>query len=281
MATITARARPRAASPRGAVQAPRRSRSRGAGHIFVDTHCHLEELGDTDEVVEQAVVAGVTRVVAVGVDLEHSRRVLALAHRHPEVFAGVGHYPTESAAPDIGALRELAADERVVAIGEVGLDFQDAHAPARDVQISRLDDLFTLAVELDLPVSIHNRGAAEEVAAGITAHPRLRGAMHYFALEWDWAERFLGLGFYLSFAGLVTRPSRNALRDVVKRCPAERLLLETDSPYGQAHNRMGVPNRPAYLLDTATLVAELRGMTLEDLANTERANALALFRKMT
>ena len=77
-------------------------------------------------------------------------------------------------------------------------------------------------------------------------------------LDWDWAERFLGLGFYLSFAGLVTRPSRNALRDVVKQCPADRLLLETDSPYGQAHNRMGVPNRPAYLLDTATLVADYK-----------------------
>ena len=227
------------------------------------------------------MAAGVTRIIAVGVDLEHSRRALALAQRHPEVFAGVGHYPTEAAAPDVGALRALAGDERVVAIGEVGLDFQDAHAPDRDAQMSRLDELFALAVELDLPVSIHNRNAAAEIAAAITAHPGLRGAMHYFALEWDWAERFLALGFCLSFAGLVTRPSRNALREVVKRMPADRLLLETDSPYGQSHQRMGMPNRPAYLLDTATLVAELRGISLEELAETERANALALFRKMT
>jgi TatD DNase family protein len=230
--------------------------------------------------VEEAVSAGVTRIIAVGVDLEHSQKALALAHRHPEVFAGVGHYPTEAADPDIDALRALAADGRVVAIGEVGLDFQDAHAPDRNVQISRLDQLLALAVELDLPVSVHDRGAAPEVAAAITAHPGLRGAMHYFALEWDWAERFLALGFYLSFAGLVTRPSRNALREVVKRCPADRLLLETDSPYGQAHIRMGVPNRPAYLLDTATLVAELRGIDMEELAEMESANALALFHKM-
>lgn len=230
--------------------------------------------------VKQAVAAGVTRIIAVGVDLEHSRRALALAHRHPEVFAGVGHYPTEEAAPDVGALRALAGDERVVAIGEVGLDFQDAHAPDREVQMSRLDELFALAVELGLPVSIHNRNAAAEIAAAISAHPGLRGAMHYFALEWEWAEKFLALGFYLSFAGLVTRPSRNALREVVKRMPADRLLLETDSPYGQSHQRMGMPNRPAYLLDTATLVAELRGIDLEELAQTERANALALFSKM-
>lgn len=220
-------------------------------------------------------------MVAVGVDLEHSRRVVELAHKFPQVFAGVGHYPTDTPAPDIAALRELAADERVVAIGEVGLDFVDTNSPPRDVQQSRFDELLTLALDLDLPVSIHNRGAAPEVATAITAHPGLRGAMHYFALEWDWAERFLELGFYLSFAGLVTRPSRNALREVVKQCPADRLLLETDSPYGQAHKRMHEPNRPAFLLDTATLVAQLRGISMEELADIERANALALFRKMT
>jgi TatD DNase family protein len=232
-------------------------------------------------VVAEAVDAGVTGMITMGVDLEHSERGLALAHKHPEVFAGIGHYPTEPSPPDLDAMRRLASDERVVAVGEVGLDFQDSSGPPRDVQIDRLASLFALAVELGLPVSIHNRAAAPEVAAAITAHPGLRGAMHYFALEWDWAERFLELGFYLSFAGLVTRPSRNALREVVKRCPADRLLLETDSPYGQAHKRMGVPNRPAYLLDTATLVAELRGISLDELATIERANALALFLKMT
>ncbi len=231
--------------------------------------------------VEAAIKAGVTRMIAVGVNLEHDERVLALAHRHEEVFAGVGHYPTEFAAPDIAAMKRLATDPRVVAIGEVGLDFQDSNAPPRVIQAARLDDLFTLAVKLDLPVSIHNRAAAMEIAGAIAAHPGLRGAMHYFALEWDWAQRFLELGFYLSFAGLVTRPSRNALREVVKQCPADRLLLETDSPYGNAHNRMGVPNRPAYLLDTATLVAELRGISLDELAEIERANAFALFRKLT
>jgi TatD DNase family protein len=232
-------------------------------------------------VVGAAVAAGVTRMITMGVDLEHSQRGLDLAHRHTEVFAGIGHYPTESSPPDLEAMRRLASDERVVAIGEVGLDFQDAAGPPRDAQIERLGSVFALAVELDLPVSIHNRAAAPEVAATIDAHPGLRGAMHYFALEWDWAERFLELGFFLSFAGLVTRPSRNALREVVKRCPADRLLLETDSPYGNAHKRMGVPNRPAYLLDTATLVAELRGTGLDELAKLERDNAFALFRKMT
>jgi TatD DNase family protein len=248
---------------------------------LVDTHLHLDELGDPREVVEAAVAAGVTRMIAMGTDIERSARAVDLSHRYPPVFAGVGHYPTQPSAPDIGAAHNLATDPRVVAIGEVGLDFVDGDGPDRETQITRLDQLFALAVELDLPVSIHNRGAAAAIADAITAHPGLRGAMHYFALEWDWAQRFLDLGFYLSFAGLVTRPSRNALRDVVKRCPADRLLLETDSPYGQAHKRMGTPNRPAYLLDTASLVAELREVSLEELAEVERTNAFALFTKMT
>jgi TatD DNase family protein len=226
------------------------------------------------------VSAGVTRMVTMGVDATRSRAAIALAQGHPEVWAGVGHHPTEEPPPDLDGLRRLAADARVVAVGEIGLDFEQEGSPPRSVQVSRLHELCALAVELDLPVSIHNRGAAAEIAAIIGAHPGLRGVMHYFALEWDWAQRFLGLGFYLSFAGLVTRPSRDALRDVVRHCPADRLLLETDSPYGNAHKRMGVPNRPAYLIDTAELVAELRGVGLEELASMERANALAVFRRM-
>jgi TatD DNase family protein len=231
-------------------------------------------------VVEAAARAGVPRMISMGVNLERSRTAVSLAHRFEAVWAGVGHMPSEHAPPEIDALRVLAVDERVVAIGEVGLEFEEPGAPPHDIQEERLDRLFALAVELDLPVSIHNRGAATELVDLIEAHPGLRGVMHYFALEPEWAERFLALGFYLSFAGLVTRPSRTALREVVKQCPADRLLLETDAPYGNAHKRMGVQNRPAYLLDTAQLVADLRDISLEQLGAQETANALALFRRM-
>jgi len=230
-------------------------------------------------VVAAALGAGVTRMIAMGVNPDHNRRAVDLAHAHDEVWAGVGHYPDEESEPDIDGLRSLAADPRVVAIGEVGLDFEHCDI-GREAQIVRLDAIFGLAGELQLPVSIHNRGASDELVALIKQHRGLRGVMHYFALEWDWAARFLELGFYLSFAGLVTRPSRHELREVVKRCPADRLLLETDSPYGNAHKRMGVPNRPAYLLDTAELVAELRGVSIAELGDLETANALALFTKM-
>jgi TatD DNase family protein len=230
--------------------------------------------------VTQAADAGVTRLIAMGVDLEKSRIALDLARQYPEVWAGIGHHPSETSGPELQALRNLSTDPRVVAIGEIGLDFEQAGSPAREVQVERLHTLFGLAVELDLPVSVHNRGAAPELAEVAAAHPGLRGVMHYFALDWGWAMRFLDLGFYLSFAGIVTRPSRSALREVVQQCPEHRLLLETDSPYGNAQKRMGVPNRPAYLTDTAEMVAEIRGISLYHLADVEAANAMALFTKM-
>ncbi len=248
--------------------------------MFVDTHLHLEELGDATEVVQQASAAGVTRLIGVGVNLEQSANAVSLGHAYEEVWAGVGHHPLEVSEPDLQALRELARDEMVVVIGEVGLDFEHIGGPHRDLQIERLHEMFAIAGELELPVGIHNRGAAQEILDVIKAHGSARGVMHYFGLGWDWAQKFLDVGFYLSFAGLVTRPSRAELREVVKRCPADRLLLETDSPYGNAQKRMGVPNRPAYLIDTAEVVAELRGISVEQLGDQERSNAIALFQKM-
>lgn len=221
-----------------------------------------------------------TRLIAVGVNVDRSANAVSLGHAYEEVWAGVGHHPLEPSEPDFEAMRRMAEDEMVVVIGEIGLDFEHVGGPNNELQIERLNEFFDIAVDMDLPVCIHNRGAAQELLTAIHDHPGLRGVMHYFALDWDWAQRFLDSGFYLSFAGLITRPSREALRDVVKRCPADRLLLETDSPYGNSQKRMGEPNRPAYLIDTAELVANLRGISLEQLADQERANAITLFQKM-
>ena len=211
-------------------------------------------------------------MIAMGVDAATNRKVIDLAHAHDGVWAAVGHHPTESSELVV----PLPIDSKVVAIGEVGLDFERGG----EGQVERLDALFAQAVQQNLPVSIHNRGATEQVAQLIAAYPGLRGVMHYFTLGWDDAKRFLDFGFYLSFAGVITRPSRHEVRDVAKRCPPDRLLLETDSPYGNSQKRMGVQNRPAYLIDTAELVAELRGISLEALGELETANAVALFDRM-
>lgn len=226
------------------------------------------------------MAANVTRLIAVGVNVERSANAISLGHAYEEVWAGVGHHPLEPSEPDFDAMRRMAEDEMVVVIGEIGLDFEHVGGPNNELQVERLNEFFDIAVDMNLPVSIHNRGAASELLTAIHAHPGIRGVMHYFALDWEWAQRFLDSGFYISFAGLITRPSRDALREVVKHCPADRLLLETDSPYGNSQKRMGQPNRPAYLLDTAELVANLRGISLEQLADQERANAITLFQKM-
>ena len=115
----------------------------------------------------------------------------------------------------------------------------------------------------------------------LRARPGLTGVMHYFSLDQEWAERFLELGFHISFAGLVTRATRDGLREVARACPADRLLLETDSPFGQPATRKREPqNRPAFLVDTARVVAELRGISLEELAEIEFANAISLFKRI-
>lgn len=219
-------------------------------------------------------------MITMGVDLARSRTAVALARQHEEVWAGAGLHPNEPADASDEQLADLASDEETVAIGEIGLDFEDESRLPRERQIERFERMLSLAESFRLPVSVHNRGAATEVLEALERHPDVHGVMHYFALDWDWAQRFLDAGMHLSFAGLVTRPSRHALRDVVARCPAERLLLETDSPYGNAHARMGVQNRPAYLLDTAELVATLREISLGELGELERKNAFALFGRM-
>ena len=247
---------------------------------LVDTHCHLDVLADPDAAVAEAASAGVTRLICMGLDAGSTRGVLELARRHAGVYAGAGHHPTGSEEPDLVALRELAADPKVVAIGEVGLDFGHPERAPEATQIAWLHALCELAAELDLPLSIHNREAEAQLLEVLRAHPGVRGVMHYWALDWNWAERFLALEFYISFSGLATRQSRDAVRDVAKRMPADRLLLETDSPFGMPRGRPNGPNRPAWIVDVAEVVAGVRGLSVEALADIEERNARAVFTRL-
>ncbi len=245
---------------------------------FVDTHLHLEELADPDAAVLSAAAVGVTRLITMGTDLASSRGAIALAERSGGVFAAIGHHGATTEEPDLDALEDLIEHPRVVAVGEVGIDGPFSETPLQ-VQADWFDGACSLARRHSLPVCVHVRDSAPEVAAVLANHPGLMGVIHYFSLDWEWAERFLALGMHISFAGLTTRAQRHQLRDVARRCPADRLLLETDSPFGTPRGRQG-PNQPAYLIDTATLVAELRGLSLEDLAEIELANARLLFSKL-
>jgi TatD DNase family protein len=247
---------------------------------FVDTHCHLDLLADPGAAVAEAAAAGVDRIICMGVDPGSSAGALALARRFGGVFAGAGHHPTASEEADLGRLRSLAADPKVVAVGEVGLDFGHPEGAPEAVQVSRLHELCELALDLDLPLSIHNREAEAVLLRVLGEHPGVRGVMHYWALDWSWAERFLELGLFLSFSGLATRTSRQGIREVARRMPAERLLLETDSPFGMPRGRPNGPNQPAWLVDTAETIAYARGLTVPQLARLEEANARTLFTRL-
>jgi TatD DNase family protein len=244
---------------------------------LVDTHVHLEEVdGDVDRILDEAREAGVTDLIAMGVDAATSRQVAQWAGTRTAVWAAVGHHPLNQVGPDLALLRELALWPRVVAIGEVGLDHADEHRGPHDAQEEWFHDCCRLALELSLPVCVHTRECEDEVYAALCAHPGLTGVMHYWSLGWDWAERFLDLGFFISFSGVVTRGSREELRRVAARVPDDRLLIETDAPWGTPRGREG-RMRPAWMLDTARAVAELRGLSLEELAELEWANVRALF----
>ncbi len=247
---------------------------------FVDTHVHLEDVpGELDDLLAEARAAGVSDLIAMGVDAATSRQVVEWSETRPGVWAAVGHHPLNQVGPDLGLLRELARRPRVAAIGEVGLDHADEHRGPHDLQEEWFHRCCELALELALPVCVHTRESTEEVYAALRAHPGLIGVMHYWVLDWGWARRFLDLGFFISFSGVVTRASRDELRDVARRVPADRLLLETDAPWGTPKGREG-RMRPAWMTDTARVVAEVRGIALEELAELEWANVRTLFPRL-
>jgi TatD DNase family protein len=232
--------------------------------------------GSAASVVEEARAAGVSDLFAMGVDGATSRQVVEWAGSLPGVWAAVGHHPLNSCGPDVGLLRSLASSPRVVAIGEVGLDHVDEHRGPHDAQLEWFDACCSLALELDLPVCVHIRGTEREVWEVLRVRPGLRGVIHYWSLPWEWAERFLALGFYVSFAGTLTRASKEVVREVCGRAPLDRLLLETDAPWGTPRGRSG-PMRPAWMVDTARTMAEVRGLSLEELDGVVRENVARLF----
>lgn len=246
---------------------------------MIDTHIHLDELDDLDRELTEAREAGVKALVGMSVDPATCRQVVELAHGKSGVWAAVGHHPLNQAGPDLDLLRELVADPRVVAVGEVGLDHEDEHRGPLGAQEEWFHACCELAVERALPVCVHTRASEQAVYQVLRSHRGITGVMHYWTLPWSWAERFLDLGLFISFSGVLTRASRSDLRQIAAMVPEDRLLLETDAPWGTPRGRSG-KMRPAWMLDTAATLAEARGVSLERLAEIEVANVRALFPRL-
>ena len=266
--------------PGGHVGAPRQI----TPELF-DTHAHLhfpDFAGDLDAVLARARAAGVRGMLTIGTDVETSRAAIAIASREPDGWAAVGIHPHDAAAADRAALAEierLIASPRVVAVGEIGLDYFRDLSP-RDAQARCFEALLDVARRVGKPVLVHCRDAHADVLATLAAGRvgDAGGIMHCFSGDADVARRCLDLGLTISVAGPVTYPNARALPDVVRLVPADRLVVETDCPYLPPQPYRGKRNEPAYVAITAARVGELRGERVEDLGPLMAANARRLFR---
>ena len=245
---------------------------------MTDSHAHVDACEEPpDSLVERAHAAGVTRIVSVGTGLDSCRDTLAIAARHESVFAALGVHPHQADDDDadrVAELRELLADDRAVAVGETGLDYYRDYAP-RDRQLLLFERQLELAEELGKPVVIHTRAASDDTAAALEPFGGTV-VLHCFSAP-ELLPVALDRGYYVSFAGNVTYPKAEELREAARTVPADRLLVETDSPYLSPHPRRGRPNEPANVVHTAAALAQARRADPAALERQLDANAAAAF----
>jgi TatD DNase family protein len=254
--------------------------------MLIDSHAHIqgkEYAGETAAVIERARAAGVKQIIAVGGagDMSSNGEAVALAESFANVYATVGMHPHD--AKDVGEvelqkLKNLALHQKVVAVGETGLDYYYDHSP-RDVQRRVFAQFIHMARATELPIVVHERDAASEGAELLRGEGagKLRGVIHCFTGNYEAARAYLDLGFYLSFTGIITFKNAEALRDVVRRVPLERILVETDSPYLTPVPHRGKRNEPAYVRLIAETVANVKGVSLGEVAQVTSDNTRLLF----
>ena len=249
---------------------------------FIDTHCHLDKLDSTpEEAIIEAKQAGVQRMVTVSVDEPSLDFVSSMVQQFPEVYGSVGFHPHDAAelTEDLEQkIRKLALEEKkLIAIGETGLDYHYMYSSA-EVQQQVFSKQLQLAVELNLPVIMHSREAETDtlnILQEIPVPPL--GVAHSFTSSFEMAKTLIEMGWYIGINGIVTFKNAEDLREVVSWLPLDRLLLETDSPFLAPIPFRGKPNKPAYIPAIATFIAELRGISLEQLSEQTSANAQRLF----
>jgi TatD DNase family protein len=257
--------------------------------MLIDTHCHLDlDRFDTDrdEVILRAQEAGVKGMIVPAIDLQNCAKVLALSDKYPGVFAAVGVHPNSSAEWEdswLDQVKQFAGNPKVVAIGEIGIDYYWDDAP-KNIQHKAFSSQLALAADLGLPVIIHNREAGDDVIRLLANSPlagRERpGVLHSFSADWHIAEAALDMGFYIGITGPVTFKKADDLREVVTNLPLNRILVETDSPYLAPQPRRGKRNEPAYVAYVAEQIASLQGLSSQEIAKITTANARRLFGPM-
>lgn len=252
--------------------------------MLIDTHAHLdfpEFSGDLPAVLDRAGKKGVQEVVTIGIDLDSSHRAIELAGTYSEIYATVGIHPHGARELDdaiLERLENLAGNERVVAIGEIGLDYYRDRQP-RPIQKRCLEQQIELACATGLPAVFHIREAFDDFLKIVKGYcSRLRGGvLHCFSGDWKIARIFLDMGFTLSIPGTVTFPKAHEQQEVARLAPLDRIVVETDCPYLAPVPFRGKVNEPAYVYYTAQKIAELRGCPFEEVARQTTSNAHAIF----
>ena len=250
--------------------------------MLIDSHAHLEMKefdSDRPDVMERARLAGVDGIVTVGTNLRLSRRALSIARQYENVYASVGIHPHDVAKADkkmFDELKLLAEDPKVVAYGEIGLDYFRNISP-REKQTEMFGCQLALALELKLPVIIHDRDAHEETLRMVKASGVRQGVFHCFSGDYIMAKQCIDLGFYVSVPGVVTFDKSTVLHEVVRHVPLDNILLETDCPYLAPVPFRGKRNEPSFIIHTAKKVAAIKGVDWEEVALTAARNTRNLF----
>lgn len=253
-------------------------------HI-VDSHCHIDRVdfeqfgGSIESMLAHANEMSVKEFLCVCIDLEHFDEVFSLAKNHAPIYASVGVHPTEQEGqdPSVDELLALANHEKIIAIGETGLDYFHVEKASADWQRDRFRRHIAASNQSAKPMIIHTREAKADTIQIMTEEKAQAGVMHCFSEDWATAKAALDLGFYISFSGIITFKSAQALREVAKKVPTDRLLVETDSPYLTPVPNRGKPNSPAYTYYVAQKLAEIRGVSIEEIASTTTQNFKHLF----
>ncbi len=254
--------------------------------MFIDTHCHLEDenfSADRAEVIERAKIAGVGRIINFGSTLASSIAIVELAKNFPELYGGVGIHPEEIDDFDektCATLAELAADKKIVAIGEIGLDYHwEKDSERRLIQQKIFIEQLDLARQLNLPVCIHDRDAHGDTLKILQAEGKnLRGVLHCYSGSLEMAREVWKLGYFIGVDGPLTFKNSAKLPEVVKATPRDMILIETDAPYLAPVPYRGKRNEPTYVVEVAKKLAAFRGETLKEVANYTTANAINLYK---
>jgi len=255
--------------------------------ILIDSHAHIqskEYAGETADVIARAREAGVEKIIAVGGagDMSSNTEAVALADSFPNIYATVGMHPHDAkdvGADELHAARELTSHPKVIAVGETGLDYYYNHSP-HEVQRRVFTQFIHMARETGLPIVVHERDAAQEAAELLRSEGvrQLHGVIHCFTGNYQAACDYLDLGFYLSFTGILTFKNAEPLRDVVRKVPLERMLVETDSPFLTPVPHRGKRNEPAYVRLVAETVASVKNISVEHVARVTTENVQNLFK---